>query len=64
MPHSMASLIVSALNVVNNSLSGLVTLGPSQPLTPMGSHLVNGLAHDAVSLAQFLANIATHNPIS
>ena len=64
MPHSLASLIVSALNIVNNVLSGLVDLGASQPLTPTGSDLVNGLAHDAVSLAQFLAHIAGHNPIA
>lgn len=62
MPHSLANLIVSALNIVNNALDGLVNLGASQPLTPMGSDLVHGLAHDAVSIAQFFANIAGHYP--
>lgn len=59
----MASLIVSALNIVNNALSGLVSLGAPHPLTPMGSELVNGVAHNAVSWAQFLASIVGHNPI-
>ena len=62
MPHSLANLIVSALNIINNTLGGLVNTGASQPLTPMGSNLVHGLANDAVSLAQFLANIAGHYP--
>ena len=64
MPHSLATLMVSALNIVNNVLGGLVNQGASQQLTPMGSDIVNGLAHDAVSLAQFLAHIAVENPIS
>lgn len=63
MPHSLATLIVSALNIINNALAGLVNPGSSQPLTPMGSELVNGLAHSAVSWAQFLASIVGHNPI-
>ena len=64
MPHSSASLIETALHVLNNILSGLVNLGSVHPLTPMGSTLVNGLAHDAVAMAHFLASIAVHNPIS
>jgi len=63
MPDTLASLIVSALNIVNNFLGGLVNLGASPPLTPIGSNLVNSLAHDAVSIAQVLANMAVNNPI-
>lgn len=64
MPNTMANFIESVLNILNNLLGGLVDLGSSQPLTPMGSELVKGVANDAVSLAWFLARIAVENPIS
>jgi NAD dependent epimerase/dehydratase family enzyme len=64
MPDTMADLIETTLNVVNNLLSGFVNLGAPQPLTNMGSDLVNGLAHNAVDLAWFLAYIAGEAPIS
>ena len=63
MPHDLATLIVSALNIVNNFIGGLVILGAPQPLTPTGSTLVNGVAHNAVTIAQILANMTIHNPI-
>jgi len=63
MPHTLADLIVSVLNTINNFLGGLVDLGASQPLTPTGSTLVNGVAHNAVTIAQILANMTIHNPI-
>jgi len=63
MPHDLATLIVSALNIVNNFIGGLVILGAPQPLTPIGSDFVNSMAHNAVTIAQILANMANNNPI-
>jgi len=63
MPHSLATVIVSALNIVNNFLDGLVNLGAPQPLTSTGLDFVHGVANGAVTIAQALANMAVHNPI-
>jgi hypothetical protein len=63
MPGDLATLIVTALNIINNFLGGLVNLGAPQPLTPICLDFVNALAHDAVSIAQVLANMTMNNPI-
>jgi hypothetical protein len=63
MPGDLATLIVTALNIINNFLGGLVNLGAPQPLTPVGLDYVNKIASSATSIAQALANIAVNNPI-
>ncbi len=64
MPQSLATIIESVMNIINNILGGWVDLGAPQPLTTMGSDFVSSVAYDAVSLAHFLAHIAVQNPIS
>lgn len=64
MPHDLATLIVTALKIVNQILDGFVTLGAPQPLTLTGSQFVNGLAQGAVTIAHAMASLAMNNPIS
>jgi len=64
MPDTLANLIVTTLKVVNIILDIWVNLGASQPLTPEGSQLVDGLSQAAVAIAHAMAQLAMNNPIS
>jgi hypothetical protein len=64
MPHDLATLIVTALKIVNQILDGFVTLGVPQPLTLTGSEFVDALSQSAVAIAKAMAQLAMNNPIS
>jgi len=63
MPQDLAQVIVDVLKIVNLIMSTWVDLGAPDPLTSMGSILVDNVAQTAVAMAYTAAQLVVNNPI-